>query len=269
MHERISKILVDKTMTTKKNLNPEELLHMLTVDCKDNGREFVINNRIEVIKNLLSDSPYQLLYEGDLCLIYSKNVGENNLPALISSHVDCVFNTLRCDSWGEKYMIGTFDNSATNACLIYTMLQDTLGDNVLVVFTGDEEANSRGAAEVVTTLHRQYIYPSVAMVLDVTEAGWMEEYDFTIENDLEINIVKGHRIIEAVKPFEGQYLHIHAGDADESWEYDERNIPTFSLCLPVCGDIHGDEGVLIRRKSLSVYCDVLCRLARCFRDNKM
>ena len=45
-------------------------------------------------------------------------------------------------------MQGTFDNSLTNAMTVSLMLEDALAMNVAVVFTGDEEEDSNGAADV-------------------------------------------------------------------------------------------------------------------------
>ena len=52
---------------------------------------------------------------------------------------------------------------------------------------------------------------------------------------------------------------------DESWDYDEENIKCFSLCIPVGGDMHSDEGVFARIRSLKEYVEVLWVLANCIR----
>ena len=47
-----------------------ELLKRLTVDCKDDGKQFRKKDRIHEIKALLENSGYELLGEGNLSLLY-------------------------------------------------------------------------------------------------------------------------------------------------------------------------------------------------------
>ena len=49
-----------------------ELLKRLTVDCKDDGKQFRKKDRIHEIKALLENSGYELLGEGSLSLLYGK-----------------------------------------------------------------------------------------------------------------------------------------------------------------------------------------------------
>lgn len=48
---------------------------------------------------------------------------------------------------------------------------------------------------------------------------------------------------------------------DESWEYDGLGVRCFSLCIPVKGEMHSDEGVLARISGLKKYIEILCLLA--------
>ena len=50
--------------------------------------------------------------------------------------------------------------------------------------------------------------------------------------------------------------------ADESWAYDEKGIPCFSLCIPVEGNMHRNAGVLTSRESVRGYTCALERLLR-------
>lgn len=71
-----------------------ELLNRLTVDCKDDGKQFRKQDRIHEVKALLENSDYELLGEGNLSLLYGKSAGEGNTyRTLVSSHVDCVYKT--------------------------------------------------------------------------------------------------------------------------------------------------------------------------------
>lgn len=237
------------------------ILQQVTVDCKDNGKKFINTKRIEVIKELLAHSEYKLLHEGNLCLIYGKQNVDFKSVVLVSSHIDCVFDELFCKDFSSEYYQGTFDNSLTNACVLYDMITNSLPDDVVVAFTGDEEEDSGGAYEVMRTFKKWRSNIKLAIVLDVTEEGWTKEHPFTIENDLGIDLFTGHKIIETVKPFEGSYTFVHDAEPDESWDYDEEDIPCFTLCIPIKGDMHSDDGVLTRKSSLPIYSKVLSLLA--------
>lgn len=100
------------------------ILKAVTVDCKDNQREFTVRNRIDVIESMLSNSSYQLVNKGNLCLIYAKQQVRNKPIVLISSHIDCVYDRLFCAERENGILCGTFDNSLTNSCLLYDMLTD-------------------------------------------------------------------------------------------------------------------------------------------------
>lgn len=239
----------------------KEIIKKVTVDSKDNQHRFVVNDRIEAISEILSSSPYRLIHEGKLCLIYGKREVKDESVVLISSHIDCVYDRLFCQDDHNDCLLGTFDNSLTNACVIKDMLDDRLNDNVIIAFTGDEEEDSKGANEVTKVMESWNTTITTAIVLDLTEEGWTEISPFTIEKDLGIDLMKAHHIVELLKPYEGKYKFVHDAEPDESWEYDEEEIPSFSLCIPTYGDMHSDSGSLVRQVSLPVYCEVLAMLA--------
>ena len=69
-----------------------ELLKRLTVDCKDDGKQFRKKDRIHEIKALLENSGYELLGVGNLSLLYGKpKEEENTYLTLVSSHVNFDF----------------------------------------------------------------------------------------------------------------------------------------------------------------------------------
>lgn len=242
----------------------EQFLHILkqvTVNSCDNGKEFTDTTRIAAIENLLQESKYELLYKGNLTLLYAKHrpvVGES--VVLVSSHIDTVYSQCFCEE-KDGMLHGTFDNSYTNAAVIRNMLHGKFSDNVIIAFTGDEENNSRGAIETVCTLGRMQCKIDFAIVLDVTEEGWERQSLFTVENDLGIDIFTAHRLVEILKPYDGKYSYVHDAEPDESWDYDEYGIPCFTLCAPILGDMHSDDGVLLRKESFPAYPDVLAIVA--------
>ena len=244
-----------------------ELLKQLTVDCKDDGVRFFKQDRIREIQSLLENSTYQLLYAGNLCLLYGKKTSMEHYRVLVSSHIDCVYTECFVTEDSDEYWKGTFDNSATNAAIIDLMLEGALDDSVLIAFTGDEEKNSAGAVEVLQLLQEKDCPIERAIVLDVTNEGWQDEADFSIENDRGFDIITGFQIVSLFQESNLPCVFVHEAEPDETWEYysyqtDERpRIRCLSLCLPVLGNMHEDTGVWLRKSSIIPYKQILKNLA--------
>lgn len=238
-----------------------ELLRAVTVDCKDNGEAFTVTDRVAVIERMLKGRTYRLVAREPLALIYAKReLREGDRVVLVSSHIDCVYGHCFCNDEGEC-LRGTFDNSFTNAALLWNMLNNTLPDNVVVAFTGDEERDSHGAVQAVVALGQSGCEVSAALVLDVTNEGWENGALFTLENDLGVDILTGYNIISSLEKYDGSFAFKHNALPDESWDYADYGIPSLSLCVPVGGELHGDAGVLLRKESALEYCRVLHLLA--------
>ena len=241
-----------------------DILQAVTVDCKDNGECFTVTDRVAVIERMLQNSEYRLIARQPLALLYAKRQPrEGDRAMLISSHIDCVYGNSFCADEGDC-MRGTFDNSFTNAALLWNMLQDRLPDNVVVAFTGNEESDSQGAVQTVVALGQMGIEVSAALVLDVTNEGWESGALFTLENDLGIDILTGYNIISSLEQYGGRFAFKHNAEPDESWDYADCGVPCFTLCVPVGGELHGDAGVLLRKNAALEYCNVLPLLASLF-----
>ena len=238
-----------------------DILTAVTVDCKDNGERFTVTDRVAVIEQLLENTAYKLIFRRPLALLYAKRqLREGDRVLLISSHIDCVYGRCFCNDEGDC-LRGTFDNSFTNAAVLWNMLHNDLPDNVVVAFTGDEERDSRGALQVVEALGEMGVEVSIALVQDVTNVGWESGALFTIENDLGIDILTGYNIISSLEKYGGRFAFKHNALPDESWDYADYGIPSITLCVPVGGELHGDAGVLLRKESATEYCNVLSLLA--------
>ena len=234
-----------------------ELLNAVTVDCKDNGKEFVADDRISVIERLLDGSAYKVVAREPLALVYAKrDVCEGDSVVVVSSHVDCLYSSCFCHDEGD-FLRGTFDNSFGNAAILWQMLAGTLPDNVVVAFTGDEERDSRGAVQTVLALGKMHCAVEFALVLDVTNVGWECGANVTLENDLGVDIITAHSIVEAVRKCNAEYAFEHNAEPDESWDYNDYGIPALSLCIPAKGDLHSDGGVLLRKSDFIHYCNAL------------
>ncbi len=239
----------------------DNLLKTLTVDSKDNGKEFVTFDRVNAIKALLEGSDFKLQHEGPLSLVYARHeLAEDEDIVLITTHIDCLHTRCFCEEQEECYK-GTFDNSITNAAVIYNMLHDQFNDNVVVAFTGDEEKDCHGLDEAVNFLEQEKnCYIRFALVAEVTSEGWEEKCPFVIENDFHVDMFTAHRVVDAlVENFD--FLFVHNAEPDESWDLDEMEIPCFTMSLPVHGDMHSDAGVLARKESIPSYCCALAAAA--------
>ena len=255
--------------------------------CRDNGRRFTRTDRLDEIQRLLWDSQYRRVNPQGLFHLYAKrSIEEIEGPVvLVSSHVDCENGITRCfcEDAGNGLLRGTFDNAATNAAILSLMLEGSLPEAVVVSFTGDEEADSHGVIETVRFLQSKQLGIDMAVVLDVTDMGWNEGARFTIENNF-WDEAHGRRVIELARQSAVEWrfvpedtddiptyvpsdrvIHIEA-EADESWELDELDVPCFSLCLPVKGDMHSDSGVLALKDSFTNYCAAIKTVLSGIRD---
>ena len=228
-----------------------DLLKGINVLCRDNGKVFTDTQRLEVISENLRGSGYASV-SGNLFRLYSKKPIEDfeGKLLLISSHVDCERSITECFSREEtdEILKGTYDNSITNAAILALMMEGKLPEQVVVAFTGDEEEDSRGAAEVTNYLRKKN-KKFRAVTLDVTDVGWNEDVDFTIENNfwgkkmgkLVCNIANDSGYPWLFVPEDPDdvpdyippdRIYPEEAEADESWEYDEHDVKCFSLCLP-------------------------------------
>lgn len=237
-----------------------ELLNAVTVDCKDNGEHFVVDDRIQVIERLLQNTPYKLIAREPLALLFAKRKPRRRgKTLLISSHIDCVYNKCFCRDEGDCFR-GTFDNSFGNAAVLWCMMNDTLPENTVVAFTGDEEKDSGGALQTMLALGRMGCRLT-AIVQDVTKVGWGGGALFTIENDSGFSMLTSYNVLSSLMNKFHSIGFEHNAEPDESWDYAERGIPCLTFCAPIYGDMHSDEGVLLRKESAVAYCDALAHLA--------
>ena len=260
-----------------------EILDKISVLNRDNGKRFTNTERLNVITSLLWKSEYRRINPDGLFHLYAKvplDSFQGRDAVIVSSHVDCEKSISRCFSRpeGNGLLRGTYDNAITNASILFLMLQDALPVHVLVAFTGDEEKDSTGAKHLEKFLHDQNIRIRHLFVLDVTDLGWHSDRKdssvFTIENDFWRDDY-GKIIVEAVKnksytwnfvPSDTSVIPAFVppekvilceAEEDESWFYDEKGVNCCSICLPIQGEMHSDEGVLAWETSFRQYTDIL------------
>lgn len=243
----------------------------LSVASSDDGKVFTDLTRLDKIDGKLKDSNYRLWQSGNLYRIYAHKAFDPARPAiLISTHVDAVHAHHFVTHFTEL-LLGTFDNSATNAVTVELMTEAAFNPQILIAFTGDEERDLKGAAEVAKYLRQSQINVPVIIAADVTHSGWCEAYDYTIENIFpEDNTQKEFAqflcglLEDAVI---SRPLVVWEAVPDEAWLYRDWGYRCFSLCLPTDGDMHTPQGILLRKNSLLQYGGALCILANGLAQN--
>ncbi len=157
------------------------------------------------------------------------------------------------------------------------MLTNQLPAHVLVAFTGDEEVGSREAKHLLRFLQAKDIKVKVIVILDVTDMGWTENADFTIENNF-WNDILGQKVIRIIDGLSYNWRFVPSdvddipryipsdriiyeeAEEDESWYYDEEKQVCFSFCLPVYGEMHSDTGVITRKDAFYHYTEMLKKM---------
>ena len=279
-----------------------ENINYLTVRNTDDGFCFTDTTRLDKIEELLKESPFYYVKKEALFYAFSQipftELGDDTL--IVSSHVDFKRETKECfsDTTGEKKIIGTYDNSATNTAVVELMLHAELPKNTLVVFTGDEEEDSGGAAGVAGFIKHLGIRAK-CIVLDVTEEGYKSKAAFSIENaycdDTMLETIirwmvkqnenylfvpaeeeqKQNKLIKHMLP--KKCVSKELAEPDESGDYSEHHIDSFSFCLPTKlmdpkgkfapnsdsdEAMHSSKGLKIRKESIVGYTNALCDIIK-------
>lgn len=240
------------------------VLERIAVRGEDDGEKFTDTARVDAIADCLKDSAWKLYHDGRLAKIYVQRDFDSKKPVVVvSSHVDMVAERCYAKCDGELWKV-SFDNLITNAVIVACMKANVFNSNVMVAFTGDEEAYDGfgGADEVAESLSEKGISVKHVVVTDVTEEGWEDEKAFTIENVLPEDDESHQKrmaksLKEAVADIDNNPCVIVDGEPDEAWEYDEYDLPCCSVCMPCRGDMHSEEGVEIRRAGIKAYAEAL------------
>ena len=257
-------------------MNLTELICDLTLPCADNGRDFTRTDRIHRIRDLLRSTPYTCLGERPLAQVWQHPDFDPALPlVLVSSHIDSLYTNYHA-SCNNGTLLGTFDNSVTNAVILSLIMENRLPRQVLVAFTGDEENDSRGADQVMDILQSTSpnpIHPGMVVVLDITEESY-ENHSFTFENlfraskaslSVPLRFEKKRDLAQFLRDLlaPSDPIIIKEGDPDESWQYDEHDLNCFAFCLPcktITGDMHDDEGVYVKESAAHQYANTLAEV---------
>ena len=264
-------------------MNLTQLICELTLPCADNGRDFTRTDRIQRIRDLLRSTPYTCLGEKPLAQVWQHPEFDPALAlVLVSSHIDSLYTKYHasCDS---GILLGTFDNSVTNAVILSLILENRLPQQVLVAFTGDEEDESRGADQVIDILQNappNPIHPEMVVVLDITEESY-DSHSFTFENlfraskeahSAQLRFEKKRDLAQFLRDLlaPSDPIIIKEGEPDESWQYDEHDLNCLAFCLPcktITGDMHDEKGVHVKESSVHQYANTLAEVLALILDH--
>ncbi len=241
--------------------------------CTTQTGMFSSNDKPDKIAELLKDKYYRT--SGCVCEIFSSvplSALKDKSVVVVSSHIDThpnIKNPHVQISTDGNILRGTFDNSATNAALIKSMLTEDFPDDVVFAFTGDEESGKMtGAKEVISILEDNDITIEAPVALDVTYEGTDSKIGilavaFTVENckgkNLEDYVIAADKISDdnavsyrVATPDGRRPKFVNKANmgsrswCDEAWIYKSalQNKNAVSFCLPVFnGNMHSDNGV--------------------------
>ena len=256
-------------MTSEAFINEVQVvLENIAVRGEDDGERFTDTARVDAISHCLKESQWHLYYDGKLAKVYAHGDLKPAKPVVVvSSHVDMVATRCYANCAGQTWT-GSFDNLITNAIAVACMRKGLFSPNTLVAFTGDEEAEDGfgGADEVAELIDRRGIDVKIVAVTDVTYEGWKNGKTFTIENVFPEDDEKARRgmvaeLKSAVADVDADPCVIEDGAPDEAWEYDEFELPCCTVCMPCAGDMHSEEGVVIRSAAVCPYSQALAAIA--------
>lgn len=215
----------------------------------------------DVTKELLKQSSYQCIETEDFILYHKKSMDNyKNEMFLISVSL-------------EQHEMTPV------AALICLMQMNELTDSVVIAFLKRTKGKREGVQSLVKLLKKAK-KTFRAITLDVTNTGWEEECDFTVENcyltqrmykNL-VSVLHGGRHTWKIIPedrqmlkgilFDKKYFTENLPRRNECDYYKECGVYSFSFCLPVGGDIIRDEAVTIDTDRLGWYMDKLRKFGK-------
>jgi len=155
------------------------------------------------------------------------------------------------------------------------VLWGRIPEQTLIVFTGDEEGDSRGAEEAMAFLgEHDPLWQNIEVVisLDLTEEFYGRHHftieNFSIEEDHSGSLMQfnsAHGLQEYLSCFLSHPAFIKDAEGDDTWEYAEHDVNCFTFCLPcklLGSDMHDSEGVAILTETLHEYAEALALLLK-------
>lgn len=149
------------------------------------------------------------------------------MKIIVSCHCDTVFRIPHL-RWRDGILRGALDNFGP--MLAAALIIQSMGSDVVIEFTEDEELTMDGARSLAKSCNNQ---DTLFIVMDVTDSA--RGNPFTIENFHRIKITEIRR---ALKPLRGKYRLVPKGTESEAWLYRDMGFAVIEVDLPVKGGLH-------------------------------
>ena len=210
------------------------------------------NKKRKFIRDVLQNNKnWKMIMDNDYFMLFS-NFNLNSVPdsvILISSHIDSVYKKFFVEVSDDK-IIGTLDNSITNAIILDMMLKEELleNNNILISFTDREEIDCRGAEETIIYIkENMHLLAGIDLVIVLDVSAKNYDRNISLENFFIQKYNRGNNLrFESVSHMINWVENImrkrnisygiiteDIAEEDESWMYDEFDLNVLSLCIPV------------------------------------
>lgn len=265
------------------------ILERLAKKCYSNKTQgFTEVEKLEAVYEELKDTEYKEYRDNHYSLYVRGGLENLSLEKplyIVSSHADNVsaitapFSEL---TENRYYLRGTYDNLGTNAACVIMMKEEQLPENVVFLFTANEEnGKCTGLKHAVDTFRKNGYEDIYGIALDVTYEGHNDGLLYSIENANGKDFI--NTICEKAMDMEplmnGQpaqsfsftmlkdkskyapdkdilpkgYISSETGWFDEGFAFKDLEIPACSICLPCTGDMHGNSGCIVRQPTYEGY----------------
>ena len=228
----------------------------------DNGEKFSDekSQKIPLIRELVKETGY-FEEKLPLALLYSlKPIRDlKGKVIIISSHID-THKRIKTPFYQRKgdVCLGTFDNSLTNHVAIELMKRCDLKDNIIFAFTGNEEYGFGGAREVAEYFAKYENIKPKYITLDITD-NCSIHYAVNLEyHKKKKSLVK--KISRIMSESEFEYGRSKLANTSDETEVYSLYAKAVSICIPVEGDYHSNDGVQVYYSSIIEYEEFLHKL---------
>lgn len=265
------------------------VLERLAKKCYSNKTQgFTEVEKLEAVYEELKDTEYKE-YRDNHYSLYVRGGLESLSPEkplyIVSSHADNVsaitapFSEL---TENKYYLRGTYDNLGTNAACVIMMKEEQLPENVVFLFTANEEnGKCTGLKHAVDTFRKNGYEDIYGIALDVTYEGHGDGLLYSIENANGKDFINAlcEKAMDLEPLMNGQpaqsfsftmlkdkskyapdkdilpkeYISSETGWFDEGFAFKDLEIPACSICLPCMGEMHGNSGCVVRQPTYEGY----------------
>jgi len=159
----------------------------------------------------------------------------NDGKIIVSTHCDVIWKAARVKFFrkkGRRYFSGNLDNVVCVGAVLRSVIPRVKDKKIKFYFTNGEEIDMEGAKKVMRREGR-----ALYIAIDVTQAA--KKSDVNVEWPQNVNKRELRKVLGRIPNLK---VGFKTGHPDETKVYGKR-YPTFSLNLPIKGNIHGKSRV--------------------------